>query len=451
MRILIVDDENRYAAVLARTLAYEGFDQVETAESAEEALRIIASAPFDLVITDLRLPRRSGLELMGEVRRRHPATAFVLMTAFADVATARDALKGGALDYLVKPFDTRELVALVRQAEARHLEARPAAPAAPAASASGAGFGGLLGASPAMARVCDELERAARSDVTVLLLGESGTGKELAANALHRGSARAGGPFVEAHLAALAESVLESELFGHEKGAFTGAERRKAGLFEAASGGTIFLDEIGEVPGHLQPKILRVLQERRFARVGGTEKVSVDVRLVAATNRVLADEVAAGRFREDLYYRLAVLTITQPPLRERGDDVRLLAEDFLRRRRPGAAFDGEALAALRAHRWPGNVRELANVVERALVLCDGEVVGRSHLPPGLGRGGEMVDVTPADGSALHLQGHERQLILQARQQAGGTKTRAADLLGITRRRLYSRLQRLGMAVDEDAD
>jgi two-component system, NtrC family, response regulator HydG len=437
MRILIVDDEARFANVLARVLKAEVAAEVEVATSAEDALVRLQERPCDLLLTDLRLGGMSGLELMAEVRRRWGATDIVLMTAFAEVSTAREALTRGAVDYLVKPFDNQELVALVAQSQARRRQAGP--------SATNDGDGrlaGLIGESPAMRRVFGEIERVARADASVLLLGESGTGKEVAARALHTLSPRHRGPFIEVHIAALPESTLESELFGHEKGSFTGADKRKAGLFELASGGTVFLDEIGELPLHVQPKLLRFLQERRYYRIGGTEPLSVDVRVVAATNRDLVADVKQGRFREDLYYRLDVVTITLPPLRERAGDVRLLARHLLARKHAGSAITDEAVAMLETWRWPGNVRELANTIERAVILADGGRIEARHLPERFIERTPLSVVATTDG--FDLSANERQLIEQALVQAAGNKTKAAELLGITRRRLYSRLKLLGI-------
>ncbi|MBA2481790.1 MAG: sigma-54-dependent Fis family transcriptional regulator [Planctomycetes bacterium] len=445
MRILIVDDEARFANVLARVLKSEAVGEVDVASSAEEALVRMQEHPCDLLVTDLRLGGMSGLELMGEVRRRWGATDIVLMTAFAEVATAREALKRGAMDYLVKPFDNKELVALVAQAHARR---RATVGTSGSTSIEPDGrLAGLIGESPAMRRVFGEIERVARADASVLLLGESGTGKEVAARALHTLSPRHSGPFIEVHIAALPESTLESELFGHEKGSFTGADKRKAGMFELASGGTVFLDEIGELPLHIQPKLLRFLQERRYYRIGGTEPLSVDVRVVAATNRDLVNEVKQGRFREDLYYRLDVVTITMPPLRERAGDVGLLARHLLARKHAGCSINDEALLMLETWRWPGNVRELANTIERAVILADGGRIEARHLPERFIERTPLSVVATTDG--FDHSANERQLIEQALVQAGGNKTKAAELLGITRRRLYSRLKLLGMGSGEE--
>ena len=433
MRILIVDDETRFAAVLARSLALDGKDTCQVATSVAGAVGHLEQEPVELVLTDLRLPGASGLDLLAIVQRRWPATAVILMTAFAEVETARAALKRGALDYLVKPFPHADLASVVE-----HLRARQ--PAAGDVSA----LAGLVGASPAMRRVFAELTQAAASDATVLLLGESGTGKEVAARAVHRLSARHGEAFIEVHTGALPEGLVESELFGHERGAFTGAETRKPGLVEAADGGTLFLDEIGDMPIAAQAKLLRFLQERRFFRVGSVTPLSVDVRVIAATNRDLPALVRAGRFREDLFYRLDVMSMVLPRLAERAGDVTLLTHHFLHQRgHPG--ITPEALAMLEAWGWPGNVRELANCLERAAIIAGARPITATDLPARM--------CTPTGSAAIaaaalpQLDDGERHLVRSALAQADGNKTRAAAILGITRRRLYSRLRALGMAVD----
>jgi DNA-binding NtrC family response regulator len=435
VRIVIVEDEADFAAILSRVLQAAGHAQVTIAATAEQALEL---PPPDVVVTDLRLPGRSGLELMQELRRRDPGVACILMTAFADVATAREALTSGAIDYLVKPFDNRELVALVERVAARSHGPAQAGEV-------------LLGDSTAMRRVVSQLRQAAQGDATVLLLGESGTGKELAAQTIHALSARARNRLVDVHLAALPESTIENELFGHERGAFTGAEARSGGLLEAADAGTLFLDEIGELPVHVQPKILRVLQERTFFRIGGTTPVHVDVRVIAATNRDLPAAVAAGRFREDLFYRLDVMTITMPALRDRGEDVLLLANHLLGAHRPGACFTQAARDCLLRHAWPGNVRELSNAVERACVVANGVHIDASDLPERVRRCAPRAqDVATAASATLDHQSRERTLIRDALARAQGNKSLAAQLMGISRRRLYSRMKLLGLE-EADAD
>ncbi len=433
MRILIVDDEARFAAVLGKSLALAGQDTCRIAASAEAAIVELDQEPADLVLTDLRLPGSSGLDLLAMVVRRWPTTPVILMTAFADVETAKAALKRGALDYLVKPFPYADLAALVEQARARP-DARRDDQGIPR-------LAGLVGGSPAMRKVFAELSRAAASEASVLLLGESGTGKEVAARAVHTLSPRHSEPFIEVHTAALPEGLVESELFGHERGSFTGADSRKHGLVEAADGGTLFLDEIGDMPAAAQAKLLRFLQERRFFRVGGIAPVTVDVRVVAATNRDLPALVRAGKFREDLFYRLDVMSIVLPRLADRTGDIAVLTRFFLAQQ-GGRTITPEAQSRLGVWNWPGNVRELANVLERAGILAGSGTIGEEHLPDRL-RAHPSESVV-GDPTLPHLEDGERQLVRSALAQAAGNKTRAAELLGITRRRLYSRLRALGL-------
>jgi DNA-binding NtrC family response regulator len=439
MRILIVDDEKRFADVLRMSLEAEGYADVRTAASAEEALDVLRAGAFDVLVTDLRMPGMSGIELLAEVKRRTPGTEIILMTAFAEVETAKEALKRGALDYLVKPFDNSELAALIAQVAAKLNVARGSGTAADAEVQ----FAGMVGASPAMKAVFEKVEKAARHDAAVLILGESGTGKELVARAIHRLGTRHRGPFVDLHCAAIPETLLESELFGHERGAFTGADARKRGRMEIAAGGMVFLDEIGELPQSLQPKLLRFLQEHQLTRIGGSETITVDVRVIAATNRNLEEEVRNGRFREDLFYRLDVIRIEVPPLRERPEDILPLVRHFLRTK-GGAenAIEDSAVEVLKRYRWPGNVRELQNVIERAVLEAEGQPVDLRHLP-------ESITGQPASGvsepsGVLDLEANERQLIEQALKRSGGNKAAAARLLGISRRKLYSRMKKLGM-------
>ncbi len=454
MRVLLVEDESRFRALLARALRAEGYADVVAHGSVEDALaQLDADAP-DVVVTDLRLPGASGLDLLGEIQRRRPGLPVILMTAFADVETAREALKRHALDYLVKPFEIQELVALLEQvAVASGGDATPTGDDPP-------GLAGMIGASAAMQTVFATIARFARAEVPVLIDGETGTGKELAARALHRLSERHTAPYVPVNVPAIPESMLESELFGHERGAFTSADQRKLGLVETAAGGTLFLDEIGELPLGLQPKLLRFLQEHSFQRIGGTAPRNVNVRIVAATNRDLEAEAAAGTFREDLYYRLDVARLHLPPLRERDDDILLLAHCLLARRDARAVLSDEAAALLLAHNWPGNVRELENAMDWSVLLAEGDEIRPEHLPPRItGESSHRNRTTavqaqrPRRETALPdyvasqpqtLEGQERQLILDALEQAEGNRTRAAELLGITRRRLYSRFRALGI-------
>ncbi|MBA3710525.1 MAG: sigma-54-dependent Fis family transcriptional regulator, partial [Planctomycetes bacterium] len=381
MRILIVDDEETFARLIAESVEAEGNHAVERVESVDAALLLCGTRGYDLVLSDLRLPGPSGLDLLAQIKRRWPSVHVVLMTAFADVGTTRLALKGGAFDYLVKPFQHDELMDIVNHVLAIRLNDGLLLDSMPPVA-----LADMVGASRPMQALFSEVQRTARSDASVLVLGESGTGKELVARAVHRLSDRNGGPFIEVHSSTLSEGLVESELFGHERGAFTGADQRKRGMFELAEGGTIFLDEIGEMPLALQSKLLRVLQERSFYRVGGSELVRVDVRVVAATNRDLPADVADKRFREDLYYRLDVASISVPPLRERMGDVPLLARHFLSAAgRSTVAVGPSAMKLLNEYTWPGNVRELRNVIERALIHCGDGPLEPHHLPERLSR------------------------------------------------------------------
>jgi DNA-binding NtrC family response regulator len=447
-RILIVDDEKSQNVTMRLLLEGEGH-QVVDAPGGAEALAALARESFDLVLTDLRMSPVDGLAVIEGARRESPGTPVIMLTAYADLDTAVEAMRRGAVNYLRKPWKMEEVklavsralegAAIAREGRAWRREAQRAAGAA-----------GLLGRSPAMARLRDLVERIAPSDATVLIRGESGSGKEVAARAIHEASARAAGPFVAVNCAAIPENLLESELFGYRRGAFTGADEDREGLFEAARGGTLLLDEIGEAGPGVQAKLLRVLAERRINRVGDPREREVDVRVLAATNRPLEDAIREGRFREDLYYRLLVIPVDIPPLRERPGDVEILADHFLAGfgRREGLTADLQR--RLRAYGWPGNVRELRNVIERAHILAGPQPVGEEHVMLDVGSSPRRrADVADASGG-LALEDHERRLIRAALQRAGGNKTEAAKMLGITRRTLYSRLNLLGLDADGEA-
>jgi DNA-binding NtrC family response regulator len=379
-RILVVDDEPEMVENCTRLLRRAGYRMLGTTD-AERALALLDSERPDLLLTDLKMPGIDGLELMRRAHELDPALPVIVVTAFASIDSAVTAIKAGAFDYLPKTFSADELTVVVERAlrqralgvENQNLRAQLAA---------ALGLENVVGQSPAMAQVFDLVKKAARSEANILILGESGTGKELIARAVHANSPRAGHPFVPVDCASLPENLLESELFGHEKGAFTGAVRTKPGLMETADGGTLFLDEIGELPLSLQSKLLRALQERQIRRVGGTGLVDVNVRVVSATNRNIRDAIGKGEFREELYYRVNVIEIRLPPLRDRAGDVRLLVHVFLKRYGQGrvTVCDDAAMAALEAYRWPGNVRELQNVIERACALADGDSIHREDLP-----------------------------------------------------------------------
>ncbi|MBI5513336.1 MAG: sigma-54-dependent Fis family transcriptional regulator [Deltaproteobacteria bacterium] len=404
--------------------------------------------PFDLLVTDLRMPGMDGLEVLRRAQARAPSLPVVLLTAYASVQTAVGALKDGAFDYVQKPFDNTDLRAVVRRGleltrlerENRYLRAQ---------LRSRYGPEGIVAVSPAMDQVLALVRRVARSDATVLISGESGTGKELVARAVHFLSERVGGPFEAVNVSALAEGVLESELFGHERGAFTGAVGAREGLFERAHGGTLFLDEVGELAPAAQTRLLRVLQEREVTRVGGSGARKVDVRVLCATHRDLAAEVSAGRFREDLYFRLAVLPVRLPPLRERPEDILPLAEHFLRRaavrlRRALVGFTPAAQETLRAGRWPGNVRELENAVERGAVLAEGEWITREDLQwAEAPASSTSVDgVEPMGTLQAYLDRAAEVRIRAALRQTGGARAEAAVLLGVERTTLYRLMKRL---------
>ncbi|WP_426752573.1 sigma-54-dependent transcriptional regulator [Myxococcus sp. Y35] len=443
-RILVADDEEGVRSFLAEALEFEGHT-VTTAADGDEAARLMARQGVDLLLTDLRMPGMDGLSLLRKVREEQPDVEVVVLTAVGTVESAVAAMKAGAFDYLLKPVGSP---AELRLTVARALERRALLNWKTEARQS-AGEVELSWGAPAMAPVVEALRKVAPTQATVLLVGESGTGKEVTARALHQWSERAEGPFVAVNCAALTETLLESELFGHEKGAFTGAVAQRRGRIELAQGGTFFLDEVGELKAELQAKLLRVLQERRFERVGGTRTLEADVRWVAATNRDLKAMMARGEFREDLYHRLAVFPIRLPSLRERREDLRPLAELLLRRigeelGRPGLRLSPEAVARLEAFAWPGNVRELRNALERAAILADGPVVEPRHLwldPTGAAG---PVEAPSSEGGrlpSLTLEELERRAIEQAIADEAGNRKRAAQRLGIGLRTLYDKLRR----------
>jgi two-component system response regulator PilR (NtrC family) len=463
-RILVVDDERSMREFLGIMLTREGYEVV-VAENGSQAMAVLRQRAFDLLISDIRMPDCSGIDVLREAKAAQPDLPGILMTAFSSTQTAIEALRTGALDYISKPFDVDEMKRVVAQAlERRHLhEAGPATPDDGGDGAEGRPRASdtMIGRSPAMQRVFALIEAIAGTASTVLITGESGTGKEMAARAIHRLSPRAGRPFVALNCGALTETLLESELFGHEKGAFTGALHTTRGLIEQAEKGTIFLDELGEMSPLMQVKLLRVLQERRFRRVGGAEELPADIRIIAATNRDLAKMVSEGTFREDLFYRVNVIPLALPPLRERREDIPVLARHFVQNfahemRRPAADLASDAVDALVRHRWPGNIRELENVLERAVALETTGVVTRASLPEHLlggapafvedrvlvgavaavgasGSAGAPIAPFPAEGFDLerHVQDLEREYLAEALRRADGVKMRAAELLGMS--------------------
>ncbi|MET0790682.1 MAG: sigma-54 dependent transcriptional regulator [Polyangiaceae bacterium] len=445
-RGLIVDDDRAILKVLASQLAQDGIRTFE-AQSAEQALTLLDSQPVDVVLTDLRMPGMGGMALLARISRSWPEVPVIVLTAHGSIQLAVETMKAGAADFIVKPFDREEVLFVVRKVFASAGRNQHSAPADKLS---------LLGESAAMAEVRDTIRRAAAGVATVLIRGETGTGKELVASAVHQQSRRSGKPFVKLNCAALPDSLLESELFGHEKGAFTGATSRKPGRMELAHGGTLFLDEIGDVPLLTQVKLLRILQEREFERVGGTETVKVDVRFIAATHRDLESLIQAGSFREDLFYRLNVVPLEVPPLRARPGDVLVLARHFAQvaaeaNGRVGCALHPEASALLAAQAWPGNVRQLENFVERVIVLYDGPLVRREHVERELAR--EAAREHPARPSSPEARPRldaqrrdaEREAVVEALSHANNNRSLAARLLGISRRTLYNKLEELGLS------
>jgi two-component system, NtrC family, response regulator HydG len=448
-KILIVDDEAKLGKMLTQMLSSEGY-AVERAGGGKEALLRLESERFDVVVTDLKMPEVDGMAVLRAARRNSSATEVVMMTAYASVENAVAAMRAGAADYLNKPFAMDEFRIRVRRlVEKRQLVGR--ARALEAKLAGGVHFEGIIGRSPRMREVLGQVAQVAQTDATVLLLGPSGSGKTLIARAIHFHSARADGPLAEVHCAALPETLLESELFGHEKGAFTGAVEAKAGHVEAAAKGTLFLDEIGEIAPSVQVKLLRFLQEREFVRVGGTQVRKVDVRIIAATNRDLEAAVKEGSLRQDFYYRLNVFPIRVPSLAERVEDIPELAAHAMRRRGDDPTrLCADVVELMLRYPWPGNVRELENVTERAAIMARSGPIDVEHLPRAL------VEDTPAATPdtllrpGFSLDQLERDVIHHALARTAGNKTEAAKLLGITRRRLYSRLKSMESAA-EDAD
>jgi DNA-binding NtrC family response regulator len=439
-RILIVDDESNARAALSEILREDGF-ATETAADGFKALGKLDEFAPDVILTDLKMPGLDGIAFMEKARAASPGTVFVVMTAFGTISSAVDAMKKGAENYLLKPLDPEALGAVVDRAmekarlvqEARRLRDRLRERNA---------LSHIVSSDPKMQAVLELVAQVGPSKASVLVTGESGTGKELIAEAIHAASPRAKAPFVRLHCAALSESLLESELFGHERGAFTGAFARREGRFKQADGGTLFLDEIGEVPAAVQVKLLRFLQERTFERVGGNETLRVDVRIIAATNRDLNAEIKKGAFREDLFYRLNVVAVELPALRDRRGDVPALASFFLRKYaaengKTIETFADDALAALLEHRWPGNVRELENVVERAVVLCDSSRIEKKHLSPTVVPTGEGEAMPPVPGSTI--ADLERYAILKTLEACGGSTSKAATVLGVSPRKIQYKL------------
>jgi two-component system response regulator AtoC len=454
-RVLIAEDEQNLRWVLGAILGREGYEVIHAADG-EEALELLGQQPVHTLVTDLRMPRLDGMELLRRVRQEWPGLPVVMITAHGTVENAVEAVKLGAFDYIEKPFEQEQIQVVVRKAIEHHAAAE--GDARPLEPRPGCGRFALVGQSPAIQQVFALIEKVADTPSTVLLTGESGTGKELVAKALHEHSSRRREPFIKINCAAIPATLMESELFGYEKGAFTGAVGAKPGRFELAHQGTLLLDEIGELPTEMQVKLLRVLQDGQVERLGGVRSVKVDVRLITATKRDLPRAVAEGGFRDDLYYRLSVVPIHLPPLRERRDDIPLLVEHFIGRfnerlKKRVTGCEAEALAALCAYPWPGNIRELENVMERSVLFGDGPRLRAADLPPEVlaaagaagsaaepsGRGGSLKQAVRAETERV-----EREMIVRALEETAGNVTRAAQRLQISRKSLQVKMKELGL-------
>ena len=447
-RILVVDDEESIRMMLRAVLEEEGYEIIEAADG-PEAVKAVEQNPLDLILLDIRMTTMDGIETLTEIRKISPFVPVLMMTAYATVKTAVEALKAGAFEYLAKPLDIEELKILVQKA-LEYYRLREENLTLKERLGSRFDFSRIIGKGRKMKELFDFLAQVAPSEATVLILGESGTGKELVANAIHHNSPRTQQPFVKVACAALPETLLESELFGHEKGAFTGAIARREGRFQAAHRGTIFLDEVGEMSLAIQTKLLRVLQEREFEPVGSSRTAKVDVRVIAATNKDLGKEIKEGRFRDDLFYRLNVIPIHLPPVRERKEDIPALANHFLslyreKNKKEIKEISPKALDLLIRHDWPGNIRELENCLERAVIVARGELIAPADLPPAiqnLPAGKEDAEIPFPAG--ISLQEAEKALILKTLEDAGGNRSRAAEILGINRRTLQMKLKEYGM-------
>ena len=455
--ILVVDDEPNYLVVLSELLKDEGFE-VLTAQRGEEAFRIVEEADLDLVITDMRMPGMDGVELLRTIKLYNANLPVIMITAFGEVEKAVIAMKAGAYNYLVKPFNNEELLVNIRKAIEHYSLLRENLRLRDEARIR-YGFASIIGKNARMQEIYRLIEKVAPTPASVLITGESGTGKELVARAIHVNSPREKAPFISVNCAALPETLLESELFGHERGAFTGATSLRKGRFELADSGTLFLDEIGDMPLTLQSKLLRILQERSFERVGGDRSINVDVRIITATNRDLKNEVDEGRFREDLYYRLNVLHIHMPPLRERADDIPMLAEHFINKfstmlNKPDLKISGEALRYLVGLPWEGNVRELENTIERAAILCSGNIIKPEDVHPDTMNGKvetywspdiDLEKFLPANLPLPEvLSGVEERMVKRALEEADYVQARAAEALGITKSLLQYKIKKYNL-------
>ncbi len=444
MQILIVDDEKNIRSGLSKALSLEGYDTL-TAEDGQEGWDLVNSSDVDLIISDLRMPRLSGEELLKRVSSAYPTLPVIILTGHGTVESAVQAMQNGAFDFVTKPINLDRLVLLVKRALAnRELHQQHEALKREVDQLKlQYGYGAIIGKSAKMRKMMEAIRQVADTKASVLITGESGTGKELVADAVHEFSSRSNGPYVKVHCAALSESLLESELFGHEKGAFTGALSRKKGRFELSDKGTIFLDEIGEINAQVQIKILRVLQEKTFERVGGEETIQVDTRIISATNKDLKEEIEKGSFREDLFYRLNVVNIEVPPLRERKEDIPLLMTSFLHEfneenGREIQGFSQKAQSILYSYSWPGNIRELRNCIESALVMCRGDQIDLEDLPLHVRSG--VTDDQISIQLGLSLSEAEKEIIRATLAFCNGNKSKTAEVLGIGRKTLHRKIQ-----------
>ncbi|MFC1608330.1 sigma-54-dependent transcriptional regulator [Candidatus Latescibacterota bacterium] len=452
-KLLVVDDESLMREFITESLISQGHE-VDDAENGTKALELIANETYDVVLTDLKMPKVGGIDVLKKTREKLPDAKVIIMTAYGTVENAVEAMKLGAFDYITKPFSVDEILLLVKRAleftslqvENRRLHSE---------LEEVCGTGSIVGSTTSMNTIFETIETVSESRSTVLITGESGTGKELVARAIHYSSPRSNGPFVKLNCAALPAELMESELFGHEKGAFTGAVRKYSGRFERADGGTLLLDEISEMSPHLQAKLLRVIQEREFEPVGSADTVKVDVRLIATTNRNLTEQIGKGEFREDLYYRLNVINIHMPPLRERKGDILGLAEHFLAmyNNENGKAIEGvsdDVMNEWTAYEWPGNVRELENAVERAVVMCKGKILERAETAAAGGTGGASINNEGISGGTgagfvvgATLADMEKDIIMKTLEAQNGNRTTTADILGISVRTLRNKLTLYG--------
>lgn len=442
--VLVVDDDSSHRVMLLTLLADWGY-QVQGAENGALAVAMCQQQPYDLLLMDFRMAGMNGIEALKEIKSYNPSIPILIMTAYSNTETAVQAIKAGAYDYLTKPLDFDEL-RLTLERVLDHVALSNENKTLRNTLASSLDGEGMVGHSAALRKLMDMLAIVAPSEATVLITGESGVGKELVAKAIHANSHRRNGPYIAINCAAINDTLLESELFGHEKGAFTGAEKQRDGRFAAANKGTIFLDEIGDMPLQMQVKLLRVIQEREIQRVGGDRPLKIDVRIVAATNKDLQKEVESGRFRLDLYYRLNVVSLTLPPLRDRIEDIPLLAMHFLKKfaeknDKKAKGFTPKAMDRLLKYDWPGNIRELENVVERSVVLMMGEYVSIQEFPPALSKGENERPAMGNDFANMTLEEIEHNAIINALEITGGNKSEAARRLGITRKTLHSKIQR----------